>query len=72
MRMAVVGAGSWGTTVASVAASNTPTVLWARRDAVAESINTQHVNPDYLGAALSPELRATSSLSEAVSNAETW
>ena len=70
MRMAVVGAGSWGTTVASVAASNTPTVLWARRDAVAESINTQHVNPDYLGAALSPELRATSSLSEAVSNAD--
>ena len=70
MRMAVVGAGSWGTTVASVAASNTPTVLWARRDAVAESINAHHVNPDYLGAALSPELRATSSLAEAVSNAD--
>ncbi len=70
MRMAVVGAGSWGTTVASVAASNTPTVLWARRDAVADAINSQHVNPDYLGAALSPELRATSSLQHAVENAD--
>jgi glycerol-3-phosphate dehydrogenase (NAD(P)+) len=68
--MAVVGAGSWGTTVASVAASNTPTVLWARRDAVADAINSQHVNPDYLGAALSPELRATSSLQHAVENAD--
>jgi glycerol-3-phosphate dehydrogenase (NAD(P)+) len=70
MRMAVVGAGSWGTTVASVAASNTPTVLWARREAVAASINDNHINPDYLGAQLSPELRATSSLAEAVSNAD--
>jgi len=70
MRMAVVGAGSWGTTVASVAATNTPTVLWARRDEVARVINTQHVNPDYLGASLSPSLRATSSLAEAVSDAD--
>ena len=70
MRMAVVGAGSWGTTVASVAATNTPTVLWARRDEVARAINTQHVNPDYLGASLSPSLRATSSLAEAVSDAD--
>jgi len=70
MRMAVVGAGSWGTTVASVAATNTPTVLWARRDEVARVINTQHVNPDYLGVSLSPNLRATSSLAEAVSDAD--
>lgn len=70
MRMAVVGAGSWGTTVASVAATNTPTVLWARRDEVARVINSQHVNPDYLGASLSPNLRATSSLAEAVSDAD--
>lgn len=70
MRMAVVGAGSWGTTVASVAATNTPTVLWARRDEVARVINTEHVNPDYLGASLSPSLRATSSLAEAVSDAD--
>jgi glycerol-3-phosphate dehydrogenase (NAD(P)+) len=53
-----------------VAATNTPTVLWARRDEVARAINTQHVNPDYLGASLSPSLRATSSLAEAVSDAD--
>jgi glycerol-3-phosphate dehydrogenase (NAD(P)+) len=70
MRMAVVGAGSWGTTVASLAATNTPTTLWARREDVAAAINADHKNPDYLGASLSPELRATSSLEEAVSNAD--
>lgn len=70
MRMAVVGAGSWGTTVASLAASNTPTTLWARRDDVATAINAEHRNPDYLGAMLAPELRATSSLEDAVSSAD--
>ena len=68
--MAVVGAGSWGTTVASLAATNTPTTLWARRDDVAHSINNEHKNPDYLGALLSPELRATTSLEEAVTHAD--
>lgn len=70
MRMAVVGAGSWGTTVASLAATNTPTTLWARRDDVAHAINSEHKNPDYLGALLSPELRATTSLEEAVAHAD--
>ena len=70
MRMAVIGAGSWGTTVASLAASNTSTVLWARRDAVAHSVNTQHVNPEYFGVPLSTELRATTSLVDAVSDAD--
>lgn len=70
MRMAVVGAGSWGTTVASLAATNTPTTLWARRDDVAHAINSEHKNPDYLGAILSPELRATTSLEVAVASAD--
>lgn len=71
MRMAVVGAGSWGTTVASLAASNTPTTLWARRPDIVESINTKHVNPDYIGGVqLSPQLRASSSLEETVASAD--
>lgn len=71
IRMAVIGAGSWGTTVASVAAANTPTILWARRQSVVDSINSVHVNPDYIGSVpLAPELRATSSLEEAVSGAD--
>ncbi|MFM2046933.1 MAG: NAD(P)H-dependent glycerol-3-phosphate dehydrogenase, partial [Actinomycetota bacterium] len=69
--MAVVGAGSWGTTVASLAAENTPTVLWARRESVAGEINEAHTNSTYLaGRALSSRLTATSSLEGAVSGAD--
>ena len=31
INVAVIGAGSWGTTVAALAAANTDTVLWSRR-----------------------------------------
>ena len=69
--MTVVGAGSWGTTVASLAAENTPTVLWARRGSVAGEINDAHTNSTYLaGRQLSTRLTATSSLEEAVSRAD--
>jgi glycerol-3-phosphate dehydrogenase (NAD(P)+) len=47
-RIAVIGAGSWGTTVASIAARRIDTMLWARRDDLAESINRTRTNPDYL------------------------
>ena len=71
IRLAVVGAGSWGTTVAALACVNTPTLLWARRPELAEQINTARSNSDYLSAfELPQELRATSSLDEAVSTAD--
>jgi glycerol-3-phosphate dehydrogenase (NAD(P)+) len=71
IRMAVVGAGSWGTTVASLAAENTPTVLWARRPDVAATINAEHRNPAYLGdRELSIALRASASLEETVEGAD--
>lgn len=71
IRVAVVGAGSWGTTVAALAAVNTPTVLWSRRPELAEQINVAHVNPDYLPNFVLPEqLRATASLEDAVSGAD--
>mgnify|MGYP002377952560 CR=1 FL=1 len=71
INVAVIGAGSWGTTVAALAAANTPTTLWARREALAEQINSEHRNGDYLSAFELPEqLRATSSLAEAVSTAD--
>ena len=50
IRLAVIGAGSWGTTVAALACVNTPTVLWARRPELAEQITSAHVNADYLPA----------------------
>ena len=71
IRMAVVGAGSWGTTVASLAAENTPTVLWARRPDVAATINAEHRNPAYLGdRELSIALRASASLEETAEGAD--
>jgi glycerol-3-phosphate dehydrogenase (NAD(P)+) len=67
IRVAVIGAGSWGTTVAALASVNTPTVLWARRPELAQQINAAHVNTDYLPAFTLPgQLRATSSMEEAV------
>jgi glycerol-3-phosphate dehydrogenase (NAD(P)+) len=70
-RTAVIGAGSWGTAVAALAAHNTPTVLWARRPGLAETIATSHVNRDYLPDYQLPENRtATSSLEEALDGAE--
>ncbi|HET9728236.1 MAG TPA: NAD(P)H-dependent glycerol-3-phosphate dehydrogenase [Acidimicrobiia bacterium] len=71
MNVAVIGAGSWGTAVASIVTANAPTVLWARRPEIADHIAEQHENPDYLpGVALAPELRATSSLETACREAD--
>jgi glycerol-3-phosphate dehydrogenase (NAD(P)+) len=73
MRLAVsvLGAGSWGTTVAALAIRNAPTLLWSRRAEVAEEVNRQHTNTRYLGTYKLPEdLRATASLEEAVRGAD--
>jgi glycerol-3-phosphate dehydrogenase (NAD(P)+) len=71
IRVAVVGAGSWGTTIAALAAANAPTVLWARRPALAAQINDAHVNGDYLPSFVLPEaLRCTADMEDAVSSAD--
>jgi glycerol-3-phosphate dehydrogenase (NAD(P)+) len=71
MKVTVLGAGSWGTTVATIAAARNPTVLWARDEQVAEEIRTQHRNTRYLaGFELPTRLGATSDLEEAVANAD--
>ncbi len=71
IRVAVIGAGSWGTTVAALAARNTPTTLWARRSELAEQIDTEHVNGSYLADFTLPEsLRATDDLERAVGQAD--
>ena len=54
-RVAVIGAGSWGTALAIVAARAGHDVrLWSRNAAVVESINLNHLNPLYLTDALIP------------------
>ena len=72
MRVAVIGAGSWGTTVAALATGNADeVVLWARRPELAAMINARHENPDYLpGRPLPPGLTATSALEEALHGAD--
>lgn len=70
-KVAVIGAGSWGTTVASMAARRAPTVLWARRRELADSINESHVNGPYLPEVELPDtLTATDDLVEAASDAD--
>jgi glycerol-3-phosphate dehydrogenase (NAD(P)+) len=71
VHVAVLGGGSWGTTVASLAAANADTVLWARDPATVTAVNEQHLNPSYLNdLPLHPELRATTDLAEAVWDAD--
>jgi glycerol-3-phosphate dehydrogenase (NAD(P)+) len=70
-RVAVLGAGSWGTTVAALAARNTHTILWSRRPELADRINETSENTDYLpGLPLPDALRATGTLEEAVRDAD--
>jgi len=71
MRCAVVGAGAWGTALADLLARNGhDVVLWAREDDVAASVNSRHENVRFLaGAPLSPALRATTALADAVAGA---
>ncbi|MFM8775910.1 MAG: NAD(P)H-dependent glycerol-3-phosphate dehydrogenase [Actinomycetota bacterium] len=70
MRVAVVGAGSWGTTVANAVAKNCPTALWARRAELARQISTRHENHEYLpGSKLVESLHCSADLAAVVSNA---
>ncbi len=71
LRVAVMGGGSWGTTIASMVSRNTPTVLWARDVATVGEINERHTNQRYLpDARLSARLTATADLAEAVRDAD--
>lgn len=69
----VVGAGAWGTALADLTARNGhTTVLWAREDDVVDDINANCHNSRFLkGMPLSPALRATTDLAEAVAAAGT-
>ena len=71
INVAVLGGGSWGTTVAHLAAHNAPTVLWARDAGTVDQINAEHVNGRYLdGYPLHPSLRASTDLAEVLDRAD--
>src|SRR5574341_1099705 len=72
MRSTVLGAGSWGTALASVLAAKGHVVaLWGRNPAVVEAIAGRHENPRYLpGIELPEALGATTDLGQALEGAE--
>jgi glycerol-3-phosphate dehydrogenase (NAD(P)+) len=71
-RLAVIGAGAWGTALAVAARrAGADPVLWARDPQLAAAINERHANPSFLpGIALDPAIIATADLSAATETAE--
>src|SRR5262245_17503879 len=69
--VAVIGAGSWGTALAMVAAHNNHRVrLWAREREVADEVNRAHRNPFYLSDFELPDnIHATTAVEEAMNAA---
>lgn len=70
-RVTVLGAGSWGTTLADLLSRKGLEVrLWAYEPDVVEAVNTRHENPVFLpGCPLAPGLRAEGDQVEAVRGA---
>ena len=70
-RIAVIGAGSWGTTFGKVLADGgAHVVMWARRAELAQEIQEGHRNSEYLpGINLPRSMSATHHLSEALEGA---
>jgi glycerol-3-phosphate dehydrogenase (NAD(P)+) len=70
-RVAVVGAGSWGTAVAAIVADHADVTLWARDAQLASEIDADHVNPRYLpGIELPANVRGTADLADACDGAD--
>ncbi len=71
-KVAVMGAGSWGTTFAKVLAdSGNDVMIWARRDDIVEEINEEHRNGDYLPGIRLPEwVKASRDVAEVLDGAE--
>jgi len=72
MRACVIGSGSFGTALANVLAIQCEQVwLWGRDQKLVTELNERHENPTYLpGVPLSPRIRATTSLEEALGGTE--
>ena len=69
--VAVLGAGAWGTALASAASQHGPTMLWARNPRLAEQLSATRENTRYLpGIALPDGLLFTANLDQALSHAQ--
>ena len=69
----IVGGGSFGTALATLLSETGKAFeMWVRREELAEEINTRHTNSRYAsGHKLSPDIRATTNLEQAVKRATT-
>lgn len=72
LKVAVIGAGSWGTALAHVAAeNNNNTYLWVRRRELAEEIIKTGENRPYLpGADISPKINVSTDIKQVVTDAD--
>jgi glycerol-3-phosphate dehydrogenase (NAD(P)+) len=71
LQVGLLGGGSWGTTVASLTAKNTDTIIWARNQNTVNEINIHHTNQKYLpDAKLTETLIASNSIKETVEKAD--
>ena len=71
LQVAILGGGSWGTTVAHLVAHNTPVRIWARNQDTVREINENNSNSKYLKDwKIHPAVQATASIEEAVSDAD--
>ena len=69
MKVAVLGAGAWGTALAGHLATRHDTVLWARDSALVAELSSTHENARYLaGVALAPALRYEADLAAALAH----
>jgi glycerol-3-phosphate dehydrogenase (NAD(P)+) len=67
VKVAVLGAGAWGTALATHLAGHHDTVLWARDRALLETMSRERRNPAYLpGIDVSPALRFDAELASAI------
>lgn len=71
LNVSVIGGGSWGSTVASLATENANVSIWARSPDVVNEINQHHSNEKYLpGATLSKTLVAYDNIKDVVQSAD--
>lgn len=71
-KIAVLGAGSWGSMLANLLVGNNEEVmLWSRDSEQVVTMNRWHINPQYMkDFKYSPDLKATDDMEEAVRDAE--
>jgi len=71
-RIAIIGAGSWGTALAVIAAGAGHEVqLWSRNREIVSSINVQHLNPSYLTSVqIPPSVVASNEIDAVLNHAE--